>query len=332
MKNTTNLKLKLPDPTDYVLVEDLNENFTKLDTEIAKITDEETGVEVKLTKHLDDYTDHVPYVVDSGTANAKVVTLNPAPASYVEGMAIAFKNRVANTGAVTINVNDLGTKAIVKANGSALASGSLKANSVYTLRYNGTSFFLQGEGGEYGTATASQVLSGYTIGTESGVVSGTITSKAAATITPGTSNQTIAANQFLSGVQTIVGDPDLVAANIVSGKNIFGVAGTATASTLGGKRFARGTGQTITGGILEVTGLAFTPSIVITKSGNTDTEESSFTVYVPKAQFSGSPRSGISAWVSGDVYAGNFTSISNGFRMQVDSGVSNIVFSWIVFE
>ena len=50
--------------------------------------------------------------------------------------------------------------------------------------------------------------------------------KAAATITPGTSNKTIAAGTYLTGTQTIAGDADLVAANIKSGKNIFGVNGS----------------------------------------------------------------------------------------------------------
>ena len=51
--------------------------------------------------------------------------------------------------------------------------------------------------------------------------------KAAATITPGTTNQTIAAGTYLSGAQTIAGDADLVSANIKAGANIFGVAGNA---------------------------------------------------------------------------------------------------------
>lgn len=50
--------------------------------------------------------------------------------------------------------------------------------------------------------------------------------KAAATYTPGTSNQTIAAGTYLSGTQTIKGDTNLKAANIASGVSIFGIAGT----------------------------------------------------------------------------------------------------------
>lgn len=146
-----------------------------VDEKIAKIGGAADKVQEQLTQHLDDYTGHVPYLIDSGTANAKVVELQSNPTNYVEGMAISFKNKIQNTGAVTININGLGTKPIVKANGNPLTSGNLKVNSVYTLRYNGTSFILQGEGGEYGTATSADVLSGKTIGTENGIVTGTAT-------------------------------------------------------------------------------------------------------------------------------------------------------------
>ena len=52
------------------------------------------------------------------------------------------------------------------------------------------------------------------------------TAKAAATITPGTSDQTIAAGVYLSGKQTIKGDADLKAANIKKGVQIFNVTGS----------------------------------------------------------------------------------------------------------
>ena len=67
----------------------------------------------------------------------------------------------------------------------------------------------------------------------SGVVTGDTTTateqltvQAAQTITPTTSNQTIAAGKFLTGAQTIAGDANLVASNIKSGVTIFGVEGT----------------------------------------------------------------------------------------------------------
>lgn len=75
------------------------------------------------------------------------------------------------------------------------------------------------------TAAASDMLDGETAYVNGQKVTGNIQSKAAATYTPGTSDQTIAANQYLSGAQTIEGDANLVASNILSGVSIFGVTG-----------------------------------------------------------------------------------------------------------
>ena len=76
------------------------------------------------------------------------------------------------------------------------------------------------------TVSAGYVSSG-TAGNSSVSLTASVTTKAAATITPGTSNIEIASGTYLTGKQTIEGDSDLVAANIVSGKTIFGVSGTA---------------------------------------------------------------------------------------------------------
>ena len=82
-----------------------------------------------------------------------------------------------------------------------------------------------------GTATAADVAEGKTFTSTAGLkVTGTMTSKSAATYTPGTSDQTIASGQYLSGAQTIKGDSNLVAGNIKSGVSIFGVSGTYSGS------------------------------------------------------------------------------------------------------
>ena len=53
-----------------------------------------------------------------------------------------------------------------------------------------------------------------------------LTTQGAQTITPGTSNKTIASGRYLTGTQTIKGDANLVAANIKKDVTIFGVRGT----------------------------------------------------------------------------------------------------------
>lgn len=73
--------------------------------------------------------------------------------------------------------------------------------------------------------TAGYISSG-TAGNSSVTLTASVTTKAAATITPTTTNQTIAAGTYLTGTQTIAGDADLVASNIISTANIFGVQGS----------------------------------------------------------------------------------------------------------
>ncbi len=77
------------------------------------------------------------------------------------------------------------------------------------------------------TAVASDILSGKTAYVRGNKITGTIPSKATATIMPGTTNHIIAANQYLAGEQTVLGDPSLIADNIIQGKSIFGVTGSA---------------------------------------------------------------------------------------------------------
>ena len=75
------------------------------------------------------------------------------------------------------------------------------------------------------SVTTAGYISAGTAGNSSVSLTASVTTKAAATITPGTSDQTIASGTYLTGTQTIAGDADLVASNIVNGVSIFGVTG-----------------------------------------------------------------------------------------------------------
>lgn len=93
-----------------------------------------------------------------------------------------------------------------------------------------------------GTAVAGNVLSGKTFINSTGeTITGTMANRGGAqTVTPGTSDKTLNAGYY-SGNITIAGDVDLVAANIVSGKNIFGVTGTAKINNFPGWIISGGT-------------------------------------------------------------------------------------------
>lgn len=74
------------------------------------------------------------------------------------------------------------------------------------------------------TASATQTAGYVAAGTKSATQQ--LTTKGATTITPGTSNQTVASGTYLTGTLTVSGASTLTAANIKSGVSIFGVTGT----------------------------------------------------------------------------------------------------------
>ena len=81
-------------------------------------------------------------------------------------------------------------------------------------------------------AASGDILNGKTGYVGGQKVTGNIQSKSAATYTPGTADQTIASGQYLSGAQTVKGDANLVAGNIKSGVQIFGVSGSLSVPTI----------------------------------------------------------------------------------------------------
>lgn len=103
---------------------------------------------IDLAGHKKDYVAHPAFGTTTNTSNAYVVTLSPAPTSYVDAMGIVLKINANSTGAATINVNGLGVKSLKGTTGNDITN--LKANGIYTFRYNATTgnFILQGEGSD----------------------------------------------------------------------------------------------------------------------------------------------------------------------------------------
>jgi len=171
---------------------------------------------------------HIAYAVASGT-NTYTVSI-PGITQLVEGMSVKIKFANGNTGASTLNINDLGAKNIVKSNGNALSAGNIKAGQICHLVYNGVNFQLLGEGGEYGTALPEHVLEGYTIGTENGLVEGTMpnngSQSATLTITGSEKpTKTIPAGYTTGGTVTAQVNSNQ-ASHIEDGYNLGGCVGT----------------------------------------------------------------------------------------------------------
>ena len=84
------------------------------------------------------------FAADTGTANALVVTLNPAPLAIVQGMEIVvYKGASANTTAASINVNGAGAVSIHNTSGAALTGGEMPGHSMLTFVFDGTYWQLE---------------------------------------------------------------------------------------------------------------------------------------------------------------------------------------------
>lgn len=116
-------------------------------------------------------------------------------------------------------------------------------------------------------------------------------------------------------------DPNHVAANIVAGVTDYGVTGTATVESLGGRKYASGSSTTVSGsqgaGYSTITGLAFTPSVVILYN---PAQGTSYVVYGNYCDTIGS---------AGSAFTGGI--ISGGFSARTLVG-NGIAYNWQAWE
>lgn len=90
---------------------------------------------------LENGTPAVPFALDTGAANAAVMTYSPAITSYTLGLRLSWRAVAANTGSATVNVNGLGVKTL-KYNNANLASGHIPIGSFVDMIYDGTNFIV----------------------------------------------------------------------------------------------------------------------------------------------------------------------------------------------
>lgn len=168
---TQNYNLTKPEESDYFDVAYQGDNMEIIDAELKNINNKTTV----LNTHLTDYKMQIPWSGTSTNIGNAYYLATPVISSLVEGMAVSFKCNADATGAVTLNWAGTGDKSVLKANGSPVVNW--KNGGVYTLRYDGINFWLQGEGGDYGNVLAKHVTQGIIFGTEHGLDVGTNTNK-----------------------------------------------------------------------------------------------------------------------------------------------------------
>lgn len=124
------------------------------------------------------------YAADTGSANAYVVTLSPAPIAYVAGMVVRFKASFQNTGSATLNVNSLGAITLKKSVSTNLASADIAVGQLVEAVYDGTNFqVISPITNAAGTVTS--------IATGNGLTGGTITTSGTLSFASATTVQTV---------------------------------------------------------------------------------------------------------------------------------------------
>lgn len=88
------------------------------------------------------------YLTSVAGTNTITASLAPALTAYKAGQVFRFVAAATNTGAVTLNVNGLGAKAVTKSGSSPLEVGDIAAGAAIQVTYDGTQFQLvSGAGG-----------------------------------------------------------------------------------------------------------------------------------------------------------------------------------------
>jgi len=164
------------------------------------------------------------------TANGGAVSVNAKETSG--GSMSSSKTIVSNGGVwITNNVNASGTyygRTVVGSGSATTPSTTITSTPSISVSSSGLITASNNKTQNVTPTINSGYVSSGTAGTitVSGSNTSQLTTQAAQTITPTTTNQTIASGKYLTGTQTILGSANLIPSNIKQGVTIFGVTGT----------------------------------------------------------------------------------------------------------
>lgn len=174
------------------------------------------------------FTDTSDATLDSGAKMLDGVTAYAGGTKYTGSIATKTgSNLTASGDTVTVPAGYYATQATKAVSaGSATAPATITGTSASVSTGTNT-LTLSKTISVTPTVTAGYVASG-TAGNSSVSLTASVTTKAAATLQPGTSAVTIPAGTYLTGAQTIPAEPNYLAGNIIAGKSLWGLDGTAT--------------------------------------------------------------------------------------------------------
>jgi len=247
---TPNYNLEKQQGNDNVNINGINNNFDIIDAEIKNAHDKADqafqsasegkqkiataitgkGVPTNSSDTFQTMADNIESIETDpsvGTTDAVAADLLSGKKAVSQGNPIT--GTMPNRGAVNQNLTTEGQEYTIIAgyhNGLGKIKAVINGLVASVIKTGATVGGIAGNFTADATATAAQMLSGVIAYVNGNKITGTIPSKTAQTYTPGTTNQTIAAMQYLSGVQTIMGDANLQSGNIKNGVKIFDKIGT----------------------------------------------------------------------------------------------------------
>lgn len=98
------------------------------------------------------------YEVAGGTGDVITLSIDAQYVAYAGGDKIRFQASAVNTGAVTINVNSLGAKTVLKHNDQALEAGDIENGQEIELIYDGTNFQMISPSGNFISSADKETL------------------------------------------------------------------------------------------------------------------------------------------------------------------------------
>lgn len=122
---------------------------------ITGLTDGTAASDVAALHQIQDQ-DGIGCGTAGGTADALTLTPSPAITAYAAEQTFRFVSSAANTGAATVDVSGLGTKAI-QIGGAALSAGDIPNGVMATITYDGTQFQLHSVSQAQGVTTKADL-------------------------------------------------------------------------------------------------------------------------------------------------------------------------------